>query len=73
MAEKVLKCYKCQVEHYIGSLSYSIGFFKIYAYSKAEAMRIAAQNTDRFKKCKVEQELPAAPDAVHGTMERLMG
>ena len=69
--EKELKCYKCQVEHYIGSLSYSIGFFKIYAYSKAEAMRIAASKTDRFKKCKIEQEFPA-PDAVHGTMERIM-
>lgn len=72
MAEKVLKCYKCQVEHYFGSLNYGIEFYKIYAYSKAEAMRIAAQNTDRFKKCKIEQEVPA-PDAVHGTMERLMG
>lgn len=71
MAEKALKCYKCQVEHYIGSYSYSIGFYKIYAYSKAEAMRIAAANTDRFKKCKIEQEFPA-PDAVAGTMERIM-
>lgn len=70
--EKELKCYKCQVEHYIGSLSYSIMFAKIYAYSKAEAMRIAASKTDRFKKCKIEQEVKAAPDAVHGTMERIM-
>lgn len=73
MAEKALKCYKCQVEHYIGSYSYSIGFYKIYAYSKAEAMRIAEKNTDNFKRCKVEQVLDAPPDAVHGTFERLMG
>ena len=69
--EKELMCYKCTIEHYIGAYSYSIFFAKIYAHSKAEAMRIAAAKTDRFKKCKIEQEFPA-PDAVHGTMERIM-
>lgn len=71
MAEKVLKCYKCEVHYGIMKLSYGIRFLKITAYSKAEAMRIAAANTDHFKRCKVEQVLDAAPDAVHGACERI--
>jgi hypothetical protein len=70
---KELKVYKCEVHYGIMQLSYGIRFAKITAYSKAEAMRIAAANTDNFKRCKVKQVLPAAPDAVHGTFERLMG
>lgn len=69
---KTLKVYKCQVHYGILSYSYGIRFLKITAYSKAEAMRIAAADTDNFKSCKVEQELPAAPDAVHGTIERII-
>lgn len=70
---KELKVYKCEVHYGIMALSYGIRFVKITAYSKAEAMRIAEQNTDNFKRCKVEQVLDAPPDAVHGTFERLMG
>lgn len=70
---KELKVFKCEVHYGIMALSYGIRFVKITAYSKAEAMRIAEKNTDNFKRCKVEQVLPAAPDAVHGAFERLMG
>ena len=76
MAEKVLKCYKCTVENWVGSGrgrfgSYGIEFYRIFAYSKAEAMRIAERNVDQFKKCKIEQEVHADQNAVPGTMERI--
>lgn len=69
---KDLKVYKCEVHYAVGSMSYGIRFLKITAYSKAEAMRVAAANTDNFKRCKVEQVLDAAPDSVHGACERIM-
>ena len=69
---KKLKTYKCEVQYFVGSLSYGIRFVKITAYSKAEALRIAARETDRFKRCKIEQETDAAPDAVPGTIERII-
>lgn len=66
---KKLQKYKCTVEEWMyedRKGSFSLYFAEIIAESKAEAGRIAAKNVKNFKKCKVEQVVPCAPDAVKG-------
>ena len=66
---KKLQKYKCTVEEWLDGDrkgSYSLYFAEIIAESKAEAGRIAAKNVKNFKKCKVEQVVPCAQDAVKG-------
>ena len=63
-----MKTYKTEIHEAVSDsgLSYSIKYAEITADSKAEAMRMAAQSVDNFKRCIVVQTVDADPDAIEG-------
>lgn len=63
-----MKTYKTEIHEAVSDsgLSYSIKYAEITADSKAEAMRMAAQSVEHFKRCKIEQSVIAKPDAIKG-------
>lgn len=65
---KRLMRYKCVIENYFSDAksSFEIKYVEITAETKSEAMRMADQSVDHFKRCKIEQSVIADPDAIKG-------
>lgn len=65
---KKLNVYRCEIQRFLGEgmLSYGYYYADIIAESGAEARRIAVQNSECFKCCKIESSQPADENAEKG-------